>query len=193
MQQLAGKTFDPVTPPPVPGSRATCQSHLPTPPQPTQASVDRTGQEAALGVGKASGLGGLMDYVILPEHGDPSTVLTFQALISPFSNDFTNKQMKQKLLTVKKYCWLRVAFCVSPVQPPVLDTAPWGQGGSPRAAHHQSSRRGQALCRCVLRLLPAGWTSEGDLSLCLLPARSWQPRQGLCCHLVVRLESQVVI
>lgn len=120
---------------------------------------------------------------------DPCTVMTCQAVISPCSDDFTNEQMKQQLLVVKKYRWVPGGLSCPPVPGSCAGTAPWGQGASPRALRRQPNRRSPGLCRCALRLLPAGWTREGDLrdNLHLLPARSWRPRPGLCCHLVVRL------
>lgn len=48
-------------------------------------------------------------------------VLACQAMICPFSNDFTNKKTKRKLLIVKKYHWLPVGlfFSVSSVGHPL--------------------------------------------------------------------------
>lgn len=77
----------------------------------------------------------------LPEPQDPSTVLTSLAVISSFSSDFTNKQMRQKLLIVKKYHWLPVWLFVSPYSSLLrwTDTAPWGQRGSHRAPARPSA------------------------------------------------------
>lgn len=127
-----------------------------------------TGQEAARRAGEAGGPGRLMCHVT--PHGGPARAAGPQHSAdlpcsdSSFSSDFTNKQMRQKLLIVKKYRWLPVWLFVSPHSHLLrwTDTAPWGQRGSHRAPTRPS-------CRCVLRLLPAGWPREGDLRNKLVP------------------------
>ena len=118
MQHLVGGTSDPVIRPPVSGSGAACRAE----------SLPGTWQDQGCSESLPSrgrrGPGGQWPgraeyHVILcgkrsrQSRRDPSTVMACQAETASFSDDFANRQMKQKLLIIKKYRWLPLGLFVS--------------------------------------------------------------------------------
>lgn len=113
----------------------------------------------------------------LPQ-GTRGTALTCQPGTAPFSNDFTNKPVKQKpLIPVRPF--------VSPYASlPRGTLGPWGQdGGSQSSESPSPTCWSQALCGGVRRPLPRA----GSLKVTFGTSAGRRPRPDLCCPLVVCL------
>lgn len=198
-QHLAGRTSEPMTRPLVPGSGAARGVRVPSWDMGGQTLLCESPQQQLWGRGdRWLGRAGIPRHSVWEEippglREPPARCWSAKTVISTFSNDFAKKKNNNNKAKTAYYREIPLgpcgAFCL--FWSPLLDPGSLSQDGrlselsTQPALPTQVKASADVCCGCFPRSGPMKVTS---VTRSLPPSGvSQQPRQSLCCHLVVKL------